>query len=68
MVATIIHHYPPFTHREKNMKVTQVSLIPSEQVTATGRPALTPVLLAASGARYPRNNEVHKGNAEWRDM
>ncbi len=39
------------------MKVTQVSLIPSEQATAAGRPALTPELLAASGARYSRNNE-----------
>lgn len=39
------------------MKVTQVSLVPSEQATAAGRPALTPELLAASGARYSRNNE-----------
>ncbi len=40
-----------------DMKITQVSLIPSEQATAAGRPALTPELLAASGARYSRNNE-----------
>ncbi len=39
------------------MKITQVSLIPAEQATAAGRPALTPELLAASGARYSRNNE-----------
>ena len=39
------------------MKVTQVSLVPSEQANAAGRPALTPELLAASGARYSRNNE-----------
>lgn len=39
------------------MKVTQVSLVPTEQATAAGRPALTPELLAASGARYSRNNE-----------
>jgi len=39
------------------MNVTQVSLIPAEQATAAGRPALTPELLAASGARYSRNNE-----------
>lgn len=42
---------------EKKMKVTQVSLVPTEQATAAGRPALTPELLAASGARYSRNNE-----------
>ncbi|NCQ36282.1 hypothetical protein GW813_14645, partial [bacterium] len=39
------------------MKVTQVSLVPTEQARAAGRPALTPELLAASGARYSRNNE-----------
>jgi thymidylate synthase ThyX len=39
------------------MKATLVSLIPTEQATAAGRPALTPELLAASGARYSRNNE-----------
>jgi len=39
------------------MKVTQVALRPSEASLAAGRPALTPELLAASGARYSRNNE-----------
>ncbi len=39
------------------MKVTQVSICPSEASAAAGRPALTPELLAASGARYSRNNE-----------
>jgi thymidylate synthase ThyX len=39
------------------MNVTQVSLLPTEQASAAGRPALTPELLAASGARYSRNNE-----------
>jgi len=39
------------------MKVTQVSLIPTEAAKDAGRPALTPELLAASGARYSRNNE-----------
>ena len=38
------------------MKVTQVALIPTEQSKAAGRPSLTPELLAASGARYSRNN------------
>jgi thymidylate synthase ThyX len=39
------------------MKVTQVALRPTEASLAAGRPALTPELLAASGARYSRNNE-----------
>lgn len=39
------------------MKVTQVALRPTEASEAAGRPALTPELLAASGARYSRNNE-----------
>ncbi len=39
------------------MKVTQVSILPTDQARAAGRPALTPELLAASGARYSRNNE-----------
>jgi thymidylate synthase ThyX len=39
------------------MKITQVSLTPTEQATDARRPALTPELLAASGARYSRNNE-----------
>jgi thymidylate synthase ThyX len=39
------------------MKVTQVAICPSEASTKAGRPALTPELLAASGARYSRNNE-----------
>jgi thymidylate synthase ThyX len=39
------------------MKVTQVALCPTPASDAAGRPALTPELLAASGARYSRNNE-----------
>ena len=39
------------------MKATLVSLLPTEQAQAEGRAALTPELLAASGARYSRNNE-----------
>lgn len=39
------------------MKVTQVALRPTEASDAAGRPSLTPELLAASGARYSRNNE-----------
>jgi thymidylate synthase ThyX len=39
------------------MKVTQVGICPSEASKKAGRPALTPELLAASGARYSRNNE-----------
>lgn len=39
------------------MKVTQVAVCPSEASKTARRPALTPELLAASGARYSRNNE-----------
>jgi thymidylate synthase ThyX len=39
------------------MKVTQVAICPTEASKIAGRPALTPELLAASGARYSRNNE-----------
>jgi thymidylate synthase ThyX len=39
------------------MKVTQVAICPSQTSAKSGRPALTPELLAASGARYSRNNE-----------
>ncbi len=39
------------------MKVTQVAICPTPASNAAGRPALTPELLAASGARYSRNNE-----------
>lgn len=39
------------------MKVTQVALQPTEASLGAGRPSLTPELLAASGARYSRNNE-----------
>ncbi len=39
------------------MKVAQVAICPSQASTQAGRPALTPELLAASGARYSRNNE-----------
>ncbi len=39
------------------MNVTLVSVRPTEAALAADRPALTPELLAASGARYSRNNE-----------
>jgi thymidylate synthase ThyX len=39
------------------MEVTSVSLLPTEAAKAAGRPALTPELLAATGARYSRNND-----------
>ncbi len=39
------------------MNVTQVAIRPSQSSDLAGRPALTPELLAASGARYSRNNE-----------
>ncbi len=39
------------------MKVTLVSSSPSAAASQLGRPALTPELLAACGARYSRNNE-----------
>ncbi len=39
------------------MKVTQVSIRPTEAAIEAGAPALTPELLAATGARYSRNNE-----------
>ena len=39
------------------MKVTLVALRPTTASDAAGRPALTPELLAASGARYSRSNE-----------
>ena len=39
------------------MKVTHVALRPTEASLAAGRPALTPELMAASGARYSRSNE-----------
>lgn len=39
------------------MKVVHVSLCATEAANQAGRPALTPELLAASGARYSRNNE-----------
>jgi anti-sigma factor ChrR (cupin superfamily) len=38
------------------MKATHVSLRPTEAAAAAGRPALTPELLAACGARYSRSN------------
>ncbi|MGA2866900.1 MAG: FAD-dependent thymidylate synthase [Verrucomicrobiota bacterium] len=38
------------------MKVTQVAICPTEASRQLGRPALTPELLAASGARYSRNS------------
>ncbi len=39
------------------MKVTQVAVRPTEASNGAGRPALTPELLAASGARYSRSND-----------
>lgn len=39
------------------MHVTLVSLTPTNAASAAGRPALTPELLAATGARYSRTNE-----------
>jgi thymidylate synthase ThyX len=39
------------------MNVTQVAIRPSQASDQANRPALTPELLAASGARYSRNNE-----------
>ena len=39
------------------MKVTLVSLSPTEAANAAGRPALSPELLAATGARYSRSDE-----------
>jgi len=39
------------------VKVTQVSIQPTEAAQAAGSPSLTPELLAASAARYSRNNE-----------
>ncbi|MDD5706817.1 MAG: FAD-dependent thymidylate synthase [Kiritimatiellae bacterium] len=39
------------------MRVTLVSLRPTEAADQAGRPALTPELLAATGARYSRSND-----------
>lgn len=39
------------------MQVTHVSLRPTDAANAAGRPALTPELLAASGARYSRSDD-----------
>ena len=39
------------------MKVTHTPIMPSSAAIAEKRPALTPELLAATGARYSRNNE-----------
>jgi len=47
----------PFAVSYPRMRVTQVAICPSEASKKAGRPALTPELLAASGARYSRNNE-----------
>jgi thymidylate synthase ThyX len=46
-----------FAGKTLRVKVTHVSLRPTEAADRAGRPALTPELLAASGARYSRNNE-----------
>ncbi len=39
------------------MKATHVALAPTHAALEAGRPALTPELLAATGARYSRSNE-----------
>jgi thymidylate synthase ThyX len=39
------------------MKVTHVAICPTDASQQADRPSLTPELLAASGARYSRNNE-----------
>ena len=39
------------------MRVQLVSLCPTDAARQAGRAALTPELLAATGARYSRNNE-----------
>lgn len=39
------------------MKITHVAVMPTESATAAGRPALTPELMAATGARYSRSND-----------
>ena len=39
------------------MKVTHVALLPTETAQNANRPALTPELLAATGARYSRSGE-----------
>ncbi len=39
------------------MRTTLVTLLPTEASQKANRPALTPELLAATGARYSRNNE-----------
>lgn len=39
------------------MKITHVSMAPTQAATQAGRPALTPELLAATGARYSRSDE-----------
>ncbi|HEX8552358.1 MAG TPA: FAD-dependent thymidylate synthase [Abditibacteriaceae bacterium] len=39
------------------MKITHAAICPTDAAREAGRPALTPELLAASGARYSRNNE-----------
>src|SRR5436190_4306904 len=54
--ACVASRTKPMAHRT-DMKVTQVAIRPTESSEAAGRPALTPELLAASGARYSRNNE-----------
>ena len=43
------------------MKVTHVAISPTEAAANAGRPALTPELLAACGARYSRNDEGLNG-------
>src|SRR5690606_4851455 len=40
-----------------HMNVIQVAISPTQASKDAGRPSLTPELLAASGARYSRNNE-----------
>jgi len=39
------------------MRITQVSIMPTNASKEAGRPSLTPELLAATGARYSRSND-----------
>lgn len=57
-MARSVDHAPPPRHTPgRALKVTQVSLLPTAAAQAAGRPALTPELLAATGARYSRSND-----------
>lgn len=53
----MVDRSPPPRHTPGRLKVTQVSLLPTAAARDAGRPALTPELLAATGARYSRSND-----------